>query len=106
MELIIKLTIELVVVVLAYILGRFVIPGLANRIGLDNLEKIKTWATTFVLYVENVITAEKSGTEKFENVYQSLSKKLAEYNIKMSDEDIKAIIEEAVYTMNNTKKDK
>lgn len=106
MDLIIKLTIELIVVGVVFVIGKFVLPELSSRIGEDNLLKIKTWATTFVLAIENIITSEKAGEQKFEYVYKALVEKASEIGIKLSEDDIKAIIEEAVYVMNQTKKDK
>lgn len=106
MDIIIKLTAELVIVVIAFILGRYIIPSIKTRISDDSLQNILSWTTILVKAAENMITEKGAGKVKYEYVSQALSEKLKEYNVDLSENDIKNIIEHAVYVMNNTKKEK
>lgn len=106
MDMIIKISIELIVVILAYILARYMIPGVKNKLSDDNLNQIMSWVTIFVHAAENLITDKGSGNIKYEYVVQALAEKLNEYNVELTEQDIRAIIENAVYVMNKTKEDK
>ena len=106
MDLVIKVTIELIIIVLAFVLGKYVIPTLKSQIGDDGLKQMHEWATILVHAAEQIFTNPGAGSEKYEYVYEALSVKMLEYGVDLSSKDIKNIIEECVYVMNNSKKEK
>lgn len=97
-ELISKI-IEAVVLVGACIVGRYVIPMVKEKVGTQKLAEITMWVQTFVKYAEQVF-APGTGDEKLALVTEHISNKAKELGVELSDADIRALIEEAVFVIN------
>lgn len=104
MDLIIKITVELVIVTVVYLVGKYALPFFKTKIGTENLEIIASWVRTFVLAAEGMIDESGAGKIKYEYVAQAIAEKLKQYNIDLSDTDIKNLIESAVEQMNRENK--
>ena len=95
--------VKVVIVVIAAILGRYVIPWVKGKVGVDKLELIKKWALIFVNAAENTIKGEKKGAERCEVVTKWISTKAGEIGIVMSPEDIRSVLENAYNEMMQNK---
>ena len=98
---IITKVIELVILGLSILVGRYVIPWLREKVNFIYMNEIVAWAKTFVKSAEMLVKGEKMGDEKLEMVTKLLEEKLAELGIVLSAEQVRSIIEEAVYNIQN-----
>ena len=99
MDQIISLLIELVVLVVAALLGRYVIPLVKTKLDADKLALITTWALKFVRTSENLIVGDKKGTERRDQVTVWLKEKADELGLKLTEDQIRTILEDAYTTM-------
>lgn len=104
MQKIVELTVELVLLIISFVIGKYFIPFLKAKIGVENLAQIKKYVEIFVKAAEQLFSEEKSGAQKLEFVTELITEKANECNITIDEKTIKAMIEEAVYVMNEAKK--
>jgi hypothetical protein len=96
------LGIQLVVIVVFYILGKYVAPKLSQN-DLATLQLIQNWVLQFVNEASTFTSM--SNAEKKEYVSEQVSKILAEKGITMTSEQISALIETAYNTFIKTKEE-
>lgn len=92
--------IQVVVLVLFTMIGRYVIPWLREKLGNEKATEAIKWAGIAVNAAEQVITGEKMGADKKTYVVEKLKKILTAKNIALSDEQFDLLVESAVNTMN------
>lgn len=93
MELIIQTAFRLVVLIMAYVAGKYLIPFVQTV-------TMQRWALTFVKSAEAIIKTAKSGAEKRELVSKWISDKAKVIGVVLSEEEVRALLEEAVNIMN------
>lgn len=101
MESIITLVIKLVITVIGVVVAKYVIPYLKNALGEQTLENIKSWAKTIVKCAEMIYTEQGSGESKLAYATELLNKVISNYGVSYTEEEIRSIIEDAVYQLNN-----
>lgn len=89
---------QLVVMIAALVITRYVVPMVKNSIYAKELEAIATWAMDAVLYAEQFLTA-SDGAEKKAVVTKFLKEQLTAKNIALSDKQLEVLIESAVKQM-------
>ena len=97
------LIINIIVLIVSYLVGRFLVPKVINQ-QLDTLNYVSQWAYKFVVAAENLFK-NHSGSEKKEYVVAQIQILLKTIGIKMSDEQISALIEDAYEQMKNGEED-
>lgn len=90
--------VKLVVMVLALVVSRYLIPWLKERISIGNLETAINWASRMVLYAQQVLT-DSTGEEKKEIVIGSLRNLFKNKGINISEDELNVLIEAAVKEM-------
>jgi LL-H family phage holin len=95
MEKIIFDILEIVVIVVATLIGRYVIPYFKNKVDMQKVEQIVAWAKRFVIMAENVIKGQGKGADKRDFVAKLLAEKAKELNINLSEQEIRTLIEDA-----------
>lgn len=88
-----ELIVEIIVSLILALIAKYLIPWLKEK-------RIYGYAETVVEAVEQIVTEEGAGKEKYDQAKSWLLKKF-----KISEEDAKRIIEAAVYRMKNHKSD-
>ena len=78
MEKIIFDILEIVVIVVATLIGRYVIPYFKNKVDMQKVEQIVAWAKRFVIMAENVIKGQGKGADKRDFVAKLLAEKAKE----------------------------
>ena len=96
------LGIQLIVIIVFYILGKYVAPKLSQN-DLATLQLIQSWVLQFVN--EASTFTNMSNVEKKEYVSEQVSKILAEKGLTMSSEQISALIETAYNTFIKTQEE-
>lgn len=91
--------VNLVVMIAALVVVRYVVPWIRKKLGDDKLNTIAQWAEKAVLYAEQVMTA-ATGEEKKEAVTAIIKEIVEANNISITDEQIDILIESAVKQMN------
>ena len=99
MEQIISLLVELVVLVIATLLGRYAIPLVKNILEENKLSLISVWALKFVRTAENLFSGSGKGDEKRDQVTTWLKEKADELGLKLTEDQIRTILEDAYTTM-------
>ena len=99
MDQIISLLIELTVLILSLLIGRYAIPFIKTKLDANKLELITIWALKFVKTAENIIDGEKRGEEKRDQVTAWLKEKADELGLKLTEDQIRTILEDAYTTM-------
>ena len=105
MEKIIFDIIEILVIVVFGLIGRYAIPYVKNMLGEQKIEVIVDWTKRFVNMAEQVINGRGKGEEKRELVARLIAEKAKELNIKLTDEEIRTLIEDAYTVMIKNQKD-
>jgi LL-H family phage holin len=95
MEKIIFDILEIAVIVIASLIGRYVIPYFKNKVDMQKVEQIVAWAKRFVIMAENVIKGQGKGADKRDFVAKLLAEKANELNINLSEQEIRTLIEDA-----------
>lgn len=90
--------IKVVVLVVALIITRYLVPWLKEKIGADKLEMAEKWVKYAVLKAQQVLWAE-SGEDRKAYVTEFLKEILIAKNIALSDEQLDVLIEAAVKQM-------
>lgn len=96
---VIKDVIEIVVLVVTGLIGRYVIPWLKEQLGNSKFQAMETFARIFVESAENTIVGEKTGADKKKWVSSVLAEKAQEKHLNLTEKDIEALIETAVNNM-------
>ena len=99
MEKIILVAIEVVVLVLSVLIGRYAIPFVKTKLDANKLELFTIWALKFVKSAENTIVGSGKGEEKRDQVTIWLKEKADELGLKLTEDQIRTILEDAYTTM-------
>lgn len=94
---------DLVVILVFTLIGRYLIPYLKTRLSAEKMDNILKWAEKFVIMAENITDKESAGEEKRELVTKLIEDKATELKIPLTDEQIRALIETAYNTMEQNK---
>ena len=105
MEKIIFDIIEILVIVVFGLISRYAIPYVKNMLGEQKIDVIVDWTKRFVNMAEQVISGHGKGEEKRELVARLIAEKAKELNIKLTDEEIRTLIEDAYTVMIKNQKD-
>lgn len=95
MEKIIFDILEIAVIVIASLIGRYVIPYFKNKVDMQKVEQIVAWTKRFVIMAENVIKGQGKGADKRDFVAKLIAEKAKELNINLSEQEIRTLIEDA-----------
>lgn len=90
--------IKIVVMVVALVITRYLVPWIKDKIGSDQLAVAEKWAKYAVLKAQQVLW-EKDGVDKKAYVTEFLKEILIAKNIALSDEQLDVLIEAAVKQM-------
>ena len=91
---------ELVIVIAVALITRYVIPWVKSNIAINENTVLLTLVDAAVMYAEQTM---EGGQTKKEAVTEFLKKELEERGIKVTDEQIDALIEAAVFAMKQAK---
>ena len=100
MENILYYAIGLVVAIVGCLLGRYVFPKI--NIDANKVQTISSWVYKFVVCAKNQFEGKYSGEQKLDYVTQQVKSLCDKYKITLSDEQIRALIEDAYETMKST----
>mgnify|MGYP002621738698 CR=1 FL=1 len=93
------------VIIVSIIVGmKYIIPWIKENTNLAKNQILMDIVTAAVQYAEQTITGNGSGAQKKAVVTEFLKGQLIAKNISISDEQLNALIESAVYAMNASKK--
>jgi LL-H family phage holin len=95
MEKIIFDILEIAVIVIASLIGRYVIPYFKNKVDMQKVQQIVEWAKRFVIMAENVIKGQGKGVDKRELVAKLIAEKANELGLNLSEQEIRTLIEDA-----------
>lgn len=103
MEQIITLILKLIVTCVVVLIGKYVIPWLRENITTQEVANIKDWAKTFCICAEVLFpnVGEKTGETKLEVVTNWLNKVIANTGTQLTSEQVRAIIEESVKSIDS-----
>ena len=90
--------VKLVVMLVVAGVCAYAVPYLKSGIGADELDRVAFWAKQFVLKAQQVMWA-KTGEERKEYVMEALTEIAKEAKIKITAEQLDAIVEAAVKAM-------
>ena len=99
MDQIILTAIELAVLIIATCVGRYIVPLIKTKLNADKLSLITIWALKFVKSAENTIVGTGKGDEKRDQVTVWLKEKADELGLKLTEDQIRTILEDAYTTM-------
>jgi LL-H family phage holin len=97
MNQIITTAIELVILIASFVIGKYIVPKLSNK-DLTNLTVIADWAKKFVTAATAVLGDDATGEQKLEYVSKQLAQIAKDKGISITDDQIRAIIEDAYAT--------
>jgi LL-H family phage holin len=101
-----KLLVDLVDVILLVItsaIGRYLVPLVKTKLGQEKLQLLSQYAVKFVKLAEVMIDGEKKGDEKREYVSELIVEEANKLHLKLTDDQIRMLIEDAVFSLNNKK---
>lgn len=90
--------VKLVVMLVVTGVCAYAVPYLKSKIGMDKLDKLAFWSNQFVLTAQQVMWA-KTGEERKAYVKDAMKEITREANIKITDEQMDALIEASVKAM-------
>lgn len=90
--------VKLVVMILALIVSRYLVPWLKTHVQTNTLEAAANWAVQAVLFAQQVMKS-SSGEEKKETVASFLEQIFKQRGLKISSEELDILIESAVKEM-------
>lgn len=99
---IIFVILQVIVVIVSYLVGKYIIPKLSQD-DLKTLELVKNWVEQFVNEAANF--KDYTGEEKKKYVSEQIAKILNEKGIAMTEEQISALIETAYNTYIKSKEE-
>lgn len=100
MEQIMTVVIELVMLTVALLVGRFIIPVLRTHLDFEKIKMITYYADTFVRAAEQIITGKGQGAAKQDFVLDALESACKNHNINIDRSTLIMFLEDAVNTMN------
>ena len=89
---------KIVVMLVALVVARYLVPWLKEKIGADKLTEAEKWAKYAVLKAQQVLW-EETGADRKTYVTEFLKEILTAKNIALSDEQLDVLIEAAVKQM-------
>lgn len=95
--------VELVVVIVVALIARYAVPYIKLNVGNAKMEQISYWVNIFVGAAEMLFGA-KTGEEKMNYVLGNMSLKLNDIGVSMSEDNLRALVEDAVYSYINSTK--
>ena len=101
MENILYYAIGLVVAVVGWLLGRYVFPKI--NIDMNKVQTISNWVYKFVVSAKNQFEGKYTGEQKLNYVTEQVKTLCDKYKITLSDEQIRALIEDAYDIMKQGK---
>lgn len=90
--------IELVIAIVAFLLGKYVFPTVKDTILGSNFAGLAIWVYKFVVSAKNQF-GDNNGEKKLEYVTEQVKKMCKKYKIDLTDEQIRALIEDAYTEM-------
>lgn len=96
---IISLAIQLVIAIVSVLLGKYCIPFLSTKINANKIDTAKKISDYLVAFAEVLFTDRGMGEEKLDKVTQELTKQLRQYNINLTENEIRGLIEKSVQDM-------
>jgi len=93
--------IQIVVTVICAIVARYLIPWLRSRLDGSRYELAAMIIEHLVQAVEQTMSPAAHGYQKYDTVVSLAKRMLDKYGIDLSDEQVSALIESAVYAMNS-----
>lgn len=90
--------IELVIAIIAFLVGKYVFPTVKDAISGSNIVGLATWVYKFVVSAKNQF-GDNNGEKKLEYVTEQVKKLCEKYKIDLTDEQIRALIEDAYTQM-------
>jgi len=100
-EILLPKIIEIVIIAIAAVVGRYAIPFLRTHINYKQLTLALQYALAYVEAAEKIINGKGMGEEKLALVSAQLETKLKDLKVNMNADDIRALIEQAVNIMND-----
>lgn len=101
MDEVLFMIIKILVILSVTLVMRYGVPLVKQSIENSKLESVMKWVEKAVEAAEQTITASGSGPEKKRIVTEFLKEILTAKNISISDDQLNALIEAAVFAMNN-----
>lgn len=95
--------VELVIIIVITLVARYGIPFLKEILEQSKLSGVMDWIDTAVDAAEQTIKGSGAGAEKKAIVTEFLHQILTSKNLSISDEQLDALIEAAVFAMNKAK---
>ena len=90
--------VKLVVMVVALLIGRYVIPWIKAKMETEKVQHIAYWVKMAVLMAQQVY-GDESGADRKDIVLSFIKQFLAEKHLEISDEELDILIEAAVKQM-------
>lgn len=91
--------IQLILAILSIVITTYIIPYIKAKVGTEKFNQVKLWTNIFVDAAEQTVTRPGAGQKKLILVTDWLKNKLRELGVELSDEQIRLLIEDAVYNM-------
>ncbi len=101
---VIFMILRLAVFIAVLSVARYAIPWIRENTDIAKNQVLMDIVTAAVQYAEQTITGQGTGAEKKAIVTEFLRHQLAEKNLSISEEQLNALIESAVYALNLAKK--
>lgn len=95
--------VEIVIIVAASLVTRYLIPNLIQTLRENKYNLAADIIETAVRAAEQIITGRHRGEEKYELVLSTVTKIFEKYGIKLDETEIEHLIEAAVQVMNQYK---
>lgn len=92
--------VQLILAILSIVITTYIIPYIKAKVGTEKFNQVKLWTRIFVDAAEQTVTKPGTGQKKLILVTDWLKNKLKELGVELSDEQIRLLIEDAVYNMN------
>ena len=83
----------------------YLLPLFRDKMNTMGLTYIVEWVDKAVRYAEQIYRGKGRGAEKHEEVFKIITEIVKSCNLKLTDEQIKLLIEASVFAMNNKEKD-
>ena len=99
MDNIIYYAVGLIIAIVTFLLGKYVFPNI--KINSDKIQIISSWVYKFVVSAKNQFEDEYTGSQKREYVTEQVKILCEKYKIELSDEQIRALIEDAYDMVKN-----
>ena len=95
--------IDVILLVITSAIGRYLVPLVKTKLGQEKLQLLSQYAVKFVKLAEVMIDGEKKGDEKREYVSELIIEEANKLHLNLTDDQIRMLIEDAVFSLNNKK---